>query len=117
MSDDIGDRIATLIAERDEARAWVRRLTADARVLTCAYCGTAYPPGTPASNATALNEHVRACTKHPLRQAEAVAKRLRDIAANAIDHVNDGDMRAELRAQLAATVASDAGAVGTEASP
>jgi hypothetical protein len=34
------------VQERDEARAWVRRLTSETRVLTCAFCGQAYPPGT-----------------------------------------------------------------------
>ncbi len=63
--------------ERDEARAWVRRLTAAERVLTCAFCGEAYPPGTPESNHEALTEHVRVCTKHPMREAEAEIARLR----------------------------------------
>ncbi len=40
--------------ERDEARAWVRRLTADSRVLTCVYCGHAYPPGSPEHGAEVL---------------------------------------------------------------
>ena len=53
--------------ERDEARDWVRRLTAESRELTCAFCGVAYPPGTPASNHEALTAHVRICDRHPLR--------------------------------------------------
>lgn len=38
--------------------------------LTCVYCGHAYPPGTPAHGAPVLTEHIRACEKHPLREAE-----------------------------------------------
>jgi hypothetical protein len=52
--------------ERDEARSWVRRLTAEQRVLTCAFCGDAYPPGTPETNHEALTAHVKVCAKHPL---------------------------------------------------
>lgn len=33
--------IVRLIGERDEARAWVRRITAEERVLTCAFCEAA----------------------------------------------------------------------------
>lgn len=56
---------ATLLAERDEARDWVRRLTR-ANVLTCVYCGHEYPPGTPAANDDALTAHIAVCEKHPM---------------------------------------------------
>ena len=57
--------------ERDEARDWVRRLTREQRVLTCVYCGQAYPPGSPTHGAEVLTEHIKVCAKHPLRAAEA----------------------------------------------
>ena len=56
--------------ERDEARDWVRRLH-HGNVLTCVYCGHAYPPGTPSANDEALRAHIAVCEKHPLRTAEA----------------------------------------------
>jgi len=56
--------------EREEARAWVRRITSAERVLTCAFCGDAYPPGTPENNDAALTAHVRVCLRHPMREAE-----------------------------------------------
>jgi uncharacterized small protein (DUF1192 family) len=62
--------LATRTTERDEARGWVRRLTATERVLTCAFCGEAYPPGTPESNHERLVAHVKVCAKHPMRDAE-----------------------------------------------
>lgn len=68
-------------AERDDARGWVRRLTATERVLTCAFCGEAYPPGTPESNDVVLLAHVKVCTKHPMREAEAERDRLRAMLA------------------------------------
>ena len=68
--------------ERDEARDWVRRLTREQRVLTCVYCGQAYPPGSPTHGAEVLTEHIKVCAKHPLRAAEArVASLERDLAA------------------------------------
>ena len=62
--------IAGLLAEREEARSWVRRMTAK-NSLTCVYCGEAYPPGSPTHGASVLTEHIKTCTKHPLRAAEA----------------------------------------------
>lgn len=75
------EEIQRLTAERDEARAWVRRLTAIERVLTCVYCGEAYPPGAPDHGAEVLTAHVRTCAKHPLRAAEAEIERLLGIVA------------------------------------
>lgn len=48
-------------------------------VLTCVYCGQAYPAGTPASGADVrvLTDHIRVCPKHPLRKAEAKIRKLR----------------------------------------
>jgi len=40
----------------------------DPRVLTCAFCGVEYPPGTPPTQHEALTIHVWECKKHPLRK-------------------------------------------------
>jgi hypothetical protein len=45
-------------------------LVDDPQVLTCAYCGQAYPPRTPASQHEALTAHIKVCAKHPMRQLE-----------------------------------------------
>lgn len=63
-------------SERDEARDWVRRLTAENRVLTCVYCGHAYPPGSPEHGAEVLTEHIKVCEKHPMRELQLKADRL-----------------------------------------
>lgn len=55
-----------LRAELTEARDWVRRMHNEAQVLTCAYCGHAYPPGTPPSSEEALSKHIESCPKHPM---------------------------------------------------
>jgi hypothetical protein len=73
-------QLANATHERDEAREWVRRLTQERRVLTCAFCGAEYPPGTPESNHAALTAHVRVCPKHPMREVE----RERDAALNRV---------------------------------
>ena len=59
----------------------IRVLTETTRVLTCAYCGQAYPPGTPESNHEALSAHIQVCEKHPLRAAEAEIAKLTKIKA------------------------------------
>ena len=64
------DEALRLRGERDEARNWVRRMTHETRVLTCAFCGEAYPPGTPESNHESLLAHVKVCAKHPMREVE-----------------------------------------------
>ena len=46
-------------------------------VLTCVYCGMAYPEGTPPYGAQILTDHIRVCEKHPLREAEAKIDKLR----------------------------------------
>lgn len=67
--------MAELKRERDEAREWVRKLTAAERVLTCVYCGHAYPPGSPTHGSDTLTEHIKVCEKHPLREAlDALAR-------------------------------------------
>lgn len=59
-----------LHGEREEARAWVKRMTEERRILTCAFCGEAYPPGTPEANHESLTAHVKVCSKHPMREIE-----------------------------------------------
>lgn len=61
--------------ERDEARDWVRKLTREYRVVTCIYCGHAYPSGSPTHGAEALKTHTMACEKHPLSTAIAALAR------------------------------------------
>lgn len=50
--------VARLYTEREEARDWVRRMTRDTQVLTCVYCGQAYPPGSPSHGADVLTAQV-----------------------------------------------------------
>lgn len=62
--------LARVTKEREEARAWVRRMHNDRQVLTCAFCGVAYPPLTQQANDATLAEHIRVCEKHPMRAVE-----------------------------------------------
>lgn len=82
--------LARVTRERDEARDWVRRLTVEQRTLTCAFCGQAYPPGSPTHGAEVLAAHVRICEKHPMREVEAERyergrAEMRDEAARACE--------------------------------
>jgi hypothetical protein len=46
-------------------------------ILTCVYCGKAYPEGTPTHGSKVLTDHIKVCEKHPLRKAEEVIRKLR----------------------------------------
>jgi hypothetical protein len=51
-------------------------------VVTCVFCGAAYPHDTPTHGAEVLVEHIKVCEKHPLRAAEALNARYRSILLN-----------------------------------
>lgn len=60
-------------------------------MLTCVYCGHAYPEGTPASGAeiAVLTEHIKVCDRHPmraLREALILANERYRIALAKADH-------------------------------
>jgi hypothetical protein len=48
------------------------------RVVTCVYCGEAFPQGTPTYGVAVLTEHIKVCPKHPMRKAEADVTSARD---------------------------------------
>ena len=79
------DKVTALTQERDEARAWVDRIQNERCVMTCVYCGHAYPPGTPTSGAQALTDHIKVCKKHPMRAAEQRIATLEKAAGSARD--------------------------------
>ena len=37
-------------------------------ILTCVYCGKAYPDGTPPHSSKVLTDHIKVCEKHPMRK-------------------------------------------------
>jgi hypothetical protein len=47
-------------------------------ILTCVYCGHAYPEGTPPHGSKVLTDHIKICEKHPLREAESKIAKLRE---------------------------------------
>lgn len=47
-------------------------------ILTCVYCGHAYPDGTPTAKHDLLTAHIKVCEKHPLRAAEERIERLKE---------------------------------------
>jgi hypothetical protein len=96
-------------AERDEARKLAELACEQhnallaAHVLTCAFCGEAYPDGTPETKHELLTTHVKMCAAHPMREVEAErdAERQRKGAAIAC---------AELRGKWAHHNGDDEGA-------
>ncbi len=51
---------------RQKIRERVRQARGE-RILTCAYCGISYPPGTPDAQHQLLTEHGQKCLEHPIR--------------------------------------------------
>lgn len=76
-------------------------------VLTCVYCGHAYPPGSPTHGAAVLTAHIKVCPQHPLRAAEALIadllKALKKLerVSSAFTH-EQLDAKAKARAAIAA---------------
>lgn len=72
--------------------------TGSDRVLRCAFCGQAYPPGTPETQADALTAHVRECKRHPLRaEIEGLVAGIRRAATASSDPVVGQMLRDILR--------------------
>lgn len=83
------------------------------RVLTCAFCGLAYPEGTPSHKHEALAAHIRQCSDHP------IGKENRELLA-ALKQQADRCERAERERELwrAECLASPAaGSPGVPMSP
>ncbi len=53
-------------------------------ILTCVYCGMAYPEGTPPAKARILTDHIKMCPKHPMRESEEARKKLRSALAGLV---------------------------------
>ena len=49
-------------------------------IITCVYCGQAYPENTPTHGADVkvLTEHIKKCPKHPMRELENELTELRN---------------------------------------
>ena len=62
------------------------------KILTCVYCGMAYPEGTPPHGAKILTDHIKICPKHPMREAEATIKKLRNALAGLVGVSNKKEL-------------------------
>ena len=62
-------------------------------ILTCVYCGMAYPEGTPPHGSQVLTDHVKVCEKHPLRKAEADIAKLRRALVGLIGAETPDELR------------------------
>lgn len=69
-------------------------------ILTCVYCGHAYPEGTPPHGSQVLTDHIRVCEKHPLRKAEADIVKLREALFGICDE-RDPNVLREMKVALA----------------
>ena len=64
-----------------------------ANVLACAYCGMAYPEGTPPHGAQILTDHIKVCEKHPMRTAEAKILKLRAALAGLVGSLDIDELK------------------------
>jgi hypothetical protein len=53
-----------MMTELYQVGAWTTDIRNEEYILTCAYCGKEYPPGTPTSNHEALTEHITRLWSH-----------------------------------------------------
>jgi len=53
-------------------------------ILTCVYCGTAYPEGTPPHGSKVLTDHIKTCEKHPMRDLELKITRLKKALSDLV---------------------------------
>lgn len=79
----------------------------DGRILTCVYCGHAYPQDTPAHGSQVLTDHIRVCEKHPMRKAEADIAMLRAALVGLIGVDGEDELR-QMEATMRLLPAPDA---------
>jgi len=74
-------------------------------VVTCVYCGQAYPENTPTHGAdvAVLTEHIKVCPKHPMRQCQEENVQLRralEAAYNALVGYRYGNSSPDLAEEV-----------------
>lgn len=75
------------------------------RILTCAYCGHAYPAGTPPHGIELLTEHIQQCERHPMRAVIAERDMLRNALVGLVGSDNKPELESlELAVRRAATL-------------
>lgn len=62
-------------------------------ILTCVYCGMAYPEGTPPHGSKVLTDHIRICEKHPMRKVESQLQTLRSALEGLIGANTEKELR------------------------
>ena len=63
------------------------------RVITCVYCGQAYPQDTPTWGDAILTEHIKVCEKHPMRKAEEKIRDLRELICGMLGAFTKEDLQ------------------------
>lgn len=71
-------------------------------VVTCAFCGQSYGPGTPTSGALVLGDHVRVCPQHPMRRVEALVVKLLTAVTELLEAPTIEELRSFKRGATAA---------------
>jgi hypothetical protein len=86
----VWQRVNELEEENARLRAEVEKLEAIiCQDTCCAYCGQAYPQGTPRFGSEALTEHIKVCPEHPMRKAETRIERLEEAVEAALQFLQE----------------------------
>lgn len=76
-------------------------MTPPTTILTCVYCGQAYPEGTPPHGSKVLTDHIAACEKHPMRQVVRDRDKLREALVGLVG-CSDKESLSNLRGHMLA---------------
>lgn len=79
----------------------------EGRILTCVYCGHQYPQDTPAHGSEVLTDHIKTCSKHPMRKAESDIAVLRSALVGLIGVDGESDLK-QMEATMRMLPAPDA---------
>ena len=64
----------------------------DKRILTCVYCGMAYPEGTPPHGSQILTDHIKGCEKHPMKKLVENNAKLRKALVGLVGADTKGEL-------------------------
>ena len=97
----VADDLVTEMIDEELDALRKKLVTEDSRVLRCAFCGEAYPSGTPVSQHELLTAHVWQCTHHPLAKVRQVL-RILAVARDQHDEAFEMQLWEELNEMFAA---------------
>lgn len=72
----------------------IEKIAIPPNTLTCVYCGTNYPEGTPPWGSQVLTDHIKVCKKHPMREVEETNRKLRSALSGLMGSEEEIELKA-----------------------